>query len=453
MLRNWIIRLLYWLMGGDKLPSAPSQPPAPQRTPMSVALADCEHALDALTGDPHTLLPVLLARDRVEDVLVKTKPLSIESARQLVELDGKLRREASKLVKLTAAAKTMPDWRRTLHPPSVHWWWFFDQEAGKREEKSDLPWVLLTGTLLAVTAPLAAEILKRLLVGAPDSFSIFGTLVTVIVTSSPLFKRGRELSGWVLKRIPRLKPRFHAEAMAGMAAISFVLVGIGWLSLPQLALSYNNAGHRVLREGNLLAAQRSFQRAVALNPDLVAPYQNLADVYGQIGRPEEAQNWYQQAIERDINFGPAYRGLGHLHNLQGDFAKAEEVLLAGLDHEYDPEHADLETVTRYQLLSDLGWAYFGQDRLDRAQEALEAAIEMEEMEGGLKALEDRTGMQYRIALPHYILAQVYEQSDRPQDAIEQWEESLRFLDPGDWANQEQITTALSHVEQLKEDQP
>lgn len=439
MIRNWLIYLLRWLTGETAHPAAPTRPP------LAVAMEKYAQAMDTLNDDPQTLFPVLLARDQVEETLGKTRPLPVDSVRKLLDLDGQLRQSVTE-----PAMEALSDWRQTLHPPNVHWWWFFDQEAEKREEKSDLPWLLLTGTLLAVTAPLALEILKRLLVGAPDSFSIFGALITVLLTSSPLFKRGRELSGWVLKRVPRLKPRFHAQAMAGMAVIALVLVGIGGLSLPRLALYYNNAGHRALRAGNLLATQRSFQRAVALNPDLVAPYQNLADVYGRIGRPEDAQDWYQQAIECDINFGPAYRGLGYLHNLQGDFGKAEDVLLAGLGREYDPEDADMGTVTRYQLLSDLGWAYFGQERLDRAQEALEAAVAME---GELKALEDRTGNQYRIALPHYILAQVYEQSDRSQEAIEQWEESLRFLDPGDWVNQEQIATTLSHIEQLKEDQP
>jgi tetratricopeptide (TPR) repeat protein len=400
-------------------------------------------ALDTLNDDPQTLFPVLLARDQVEETLGKARPLPVESARQLVDLDGKLRQGVAE-----PALKTLSDWRQTLHPPNAHWWWFLDQKAEEREKKNDLPWVLLTGTLVLLTVTLATEMFKRLLVGAPDALSTAGALIILLLTGSPLFKRGQELSIRVLGRVPRLKPRFHAEAMAAMAVIAFVLVGIGGLLLPQLALYYNNEGHRMLRVGNLAAAQRAFQRAAALNPDLVAPYQNLADVYGRIGHPDEAQTWYQKAIERDVNFAPAYRGLGHLYNLQGDFCQAEKVLLAGLDQKYSPEDADLETVTRYQLLSDLGWAYFAQERLDRAQAVLEAAISMEDE---IKALGEQRGVEYRLALPHYILAQVYEQSAHPLEAIEQWEESLRFLDPENWADQEQIATALSHIEQLEEE--
>jgi tetratricopeptide (TPR) repeat protein len=265
-----------------------------------------------------------------------------------------------------------------------------------------------------------------------------------------LSKRGRELAEQFFSRIPRLQPRFRAEAMAGMAVLAFLVVGAGWLLLPRLARYYNNEGHDALRVGNLAAAQRAFQRAASLNPDLVVPYQNLADVYQRIGRPQEAQSWYQKAIEHNLNFGPAYRGLGHLYNLADDFEQAEQVLLAGLGCEYVAGDADLETITRYQLLSDLGWAYLGQEQLELAEKALDAAVVLEVE---VKAIEERTGYRYRLALPHYTLAQIYEQSDRPQEALEQWDESLRFLRPENWADQKWITTALNHIEQLEENQP
>jgi len=442
MAKNWLARLRQ-LWRAEEPP--PTQPPVPTRPPLVVASERYQKTLEGLADDPQTLLSVLLARDQAEAALGQTKQIQVEDAGRLVDLDGRLRQQAT-----GPALSALANWRQTLQPSNAHWWWFLDQKAEAREKESDLPWVLLTGTLFALTVPLALEIFKRLLVGAPDTLSIVGTLLTLTLTASPLFRRGRELAEWFFGRIPRLQPRFHAEAMAGMAVLAFLLVGLGWLSLPRLSRYYNNEGHDALRAGNLMAAQRAFQRAVALNPDLVVPYQNLADVYQRIGRPQEAQNWYQKAIERDLNFGPAYRGLGHLHNLEGDFEQAEQVLLAGLGCEYDARDADLETITRYQLLSDLGWAYLGQGRLELAQTALEAAVTLEDE---VQALEERTGTQYRLALPHDTLAQVYEQSDRPQEALEQWEESLRFLDPENWADQERISTILDHIEQSKGDKP
>jgi hypothetical protein len=60
--------------------------------------------LGALADDPQTLLPILLARDQVEDVLGKARPLPVEGARQLLELDGQLRHKVTEpTLKPTAA--------------------------------------------------------------------------------------------------------------------------------------------------------------------------------------------------------------------------------------------------------------------------------------------------------------------------------------------------------------
>lgn len=258
MLRNWLVRLLHWLVGeGERLPP-PSQPPAPARPPLVVALEGYHQALDSLADDPQTLLPVLLARDQVEDVLGKARPLPVEGARQLLDLDGQLRHKVTApTLKPTAAVGALSTWRQTFHPSNARWWWFLDQKTEEWEKEQDLVWVLLTGTLLLLTATLTVEILKRLWAGAPDLVSVFASLLTLVVTASPLVKRGQELAQWTLKRIPWLKPRFRAEAMAGMAAFAFVAVLAGWLLLPQLALIYNNQGFAALWAGDLTEARPS----------------------------------------------------------------------------------------------------------------------------------------------------------------------------------------------------
>jgi tetratricopeptide (TPR) repeat protein len=342
--------------------------------------------------------------------------------------------------------ESLPGWRQTFHPPDTHWWWFLDQKAEEREQRNDLPWVLLTGTLLLLTATLTAEILRRLWDGAPDFVSILGTLLTLTLTASPLVKRGPELAQWFFERISWLKPRFRAEAMASMAALAFVAVLAVRLLLPQLAIVYNNQGFAALQAGNLTKAQQKFQRAVALNPDIVVPYYNLADVYQRINRPDEAQAWYQKAIERDLDFAPAYRGLGHLHNTQGEFEQAESVLLAGLTYLGDEAEEKEDVVARYELLADLGWSYFAQEQHQLAQKALEEAIDLEAQ---LERFEDEEGAQYRLALPHYYLAQIYEQLEQTTEAYQQWEDCLRLLERG-WAHQEWRATALERIETLKE---
>jgi tetratricopeptide (TPR) repeat protein len=410
---------------------------------LGVALEDYRQTLDALGDNSQTLLSVLLTRDRVKVALGQTRPLPVDSARQLVGLDGQLRQRVAE-----PALESLPGWRQTFHPPDTHWWWFLDQKAEEREQRNDLPWVLLTGTLLLLTATLTAEILRRLWDGAPDFVSIFGTLLTLTLTASPLVKRGPELAQWFFERISWLKPRFRAEAMASMAALAFVAVLAVRLLLPQLAIVYNNQGFAALQAGNLTRAQQKFQRAVALDPEQAVSYYNLAEVYQDIARPDDAQTWYQKSIEHNLNFAPAYRGLGHLHNAQGEHQQAEEVLLVGLSHVGAGMEEKETEVARYELLSELGWALFAQEDYARAQRALEEAIALEDK---LRAFEDEDNTQHRLALPHYYLAQIYEQQERAADALQQWEDCLRLVEH-DWASQGWHATAQEHIEILEEEQ-
>jgi tetratricopeptide (TPR) repeat protein len=219
-----------------------------------------------------------------------------------------------------------------------------------------------------------------------------------------------------------------------------------------MARSYNNTGIDDLAQGNIAAAQQAFLRAAALDPDLVVPSYNLAEIYVQIGALDTALSWYQRAIERDTNFVAAYRGLGHLYNLQGKPANAERTLLAGLDlatSDTATQGDALAAAPRYTLLADLGWALFAQQRLARAQEALEEALQLEQR----IAAHQPPGTEYRIALPHSLLAQIYEQQGRRDDARRQWEDTVRLLDTQSWRDREQLAVARDHLHQLEEQKP
>lgn len=430
MIRTWLVRLFSPLTT-ETAPAPPS---------LSKELEEYAQALGALGDGPRGLLPVLQARDRVEATRKEAQPLPTDQARHLIALDERLRERGSRL-----RMKELPAWRRTLRPPSAAWWWFLDQAVEEREKKRDLPWALLTGLLVLLTTTLTTEVLKRFWAGAPDIVSVFGTLLTLTLTASPLVKRGQELARWALDRVPRVTPRIRGEAMTGMAALAFLIVLTGRLLLPQLAVIYNNQGFAALQSGQLTTAQRKFRRAVALNPDLVVPYHNVAEVYQRINRPAEAQTWYQRAIERDLDFAPAYQGLGHLHNESEEHKQAERILLAGLQKIGD--HLDEKTalVTRYRLLSELGWAYFAQARYELAQAALEEAVDLEAQ---LERWEEVEGAQYRQALPHYYLAQIYERSGQPAEAYEQWEGCLRLLRPG-WESEAWRAMAVERLEELE----
>lgn len=437
MRTSWLARLCPWRQKSETQPQ-------PEPT-LSAEMDTYAQALDALRdGEDHALLHVLLARDGVNGARSDTAALSPSQAQRLLELDTRLRKLAP-----SSSVSDLPDWRQTFDPPDSAWWWRLDERVAIQEEQKDLPWVLLTGTFTLLTAALTTEILTRLWDGAPDTLSVFGSLVTLALTASPLVKRGRELGGWLIKHVLHLKQRYRAEALAALTGLAFIVVLVIRLTLPTLAVAYNNQGFAARQAQNYVRAQRKFQRAVALHPDNAVAAYNLAEVYARLRNVEKAQTWYQHAIAANLDFAPAYRGLGHLYNELGQPAEAASILQAGLAVVGESPTAKADVVVRYELLSNLGWAYVAQEEDDLAQRALEEAVALED---DLKALEDAEpgDVAYRSPLPHYYLARIYEANGQRKAAHEQWEACLRLIDPGWSGKMEWRIEARERLEQLKE---
>lgn len=430
--------LLFHLAGDEQM--SEKKPLDSIRVQLETAIKQYEKALDDFKKNGHSLLDVLIARDQIQSVLRLNKPYGPDQLQRLIKLDGRLREQIA-----DKPLQDLANLRQTLCPSDKAWWWFLDQKAEKLEKGKELPWVLLAGTFLLFTVTLSTEIVRRFWDGAPDLYSIFGTLIILLLTSSPLFKRGQELAKWSLQHIPFLKPRLRAHAMAGMSWIAFTMVLIVWLLLPKLAIWYNNRGIDALlvrdnmADQRLRIAQLYFSRAIAINPEQIVAYQNQADVYRCIGFLDEALNWYRKAIERDLNFGPGYYRCSQIYNEQGKFKLAEKVALGGLQEvQYTREEKAIAMVTRYALLSNLGWAYFGQQKYELAQRVLEEAVRLE---NELKKLSEG----FRWAIPHYYLAKIYEQQNRSEDAKEQWGEALRFLKEDKWADHEWLAVVKTKL--------
>lgn len=393
-------------------------------TPLAVALAAYTEALETVTPDPLTLLPVFLARDAVEAARQAANSLQVEHAQQLVMLDTRLQDQTARrpLDKLAA-------WRQTFAPPAAAWWWHLDTLHVSKTENRNLLWILLTGTFIVLTAAMTAQILPRLWDGAPDLVSVFGSLITLTLTASPLVKQGREVGAWLVEHAIKVQQARRAQALGALTGLTFVIVLMIRLLLPTMAIGYNNQGFAARQAQNYALAQRSFQRAVALDPDQTVAAYNLAEVYWQLGELELARQWYQRAIATNLDFAPAYRGLGRLYNAQEQPVEAQKILETGLAVLGDAT-TEADIVIRYELLGELGQAFFAQEQYTLAQRALEDDIALEST---LETFEQTASgnAQYRLALPHYYLAQLYEQAERPQDALAQWEACLRLLKP-DW---------------------
>jgi len=99
-----------------------------------------------------------------------------------------------------------------------------------------------------------------------------------------------------------------------LAALSTLLGGC------QLASPGMNAdGVRLYQQGNYPAAASRFMQAVASDPEAADGYYNLAATYHQTGRLQgrqadlsQAENLYNQCLDRDANHTECYRGLAVL---------------------------------------------------------------------------------------------------------------------------------------------
>ncbi|MDM8527826.1 tetratricopeptide repeat protein [Anaerolineales bacterium HSG24] len=407
-----------------------------------------EQALTQFKTDstPTTLLTLLLARDALANLETSLQVTELEN---LSQLDNQFR----------TATRALPEnlltdyatWRTNhtqAHPEA--WWWQLDAQYQQQQVEQDTFFIVITGVFVLITIPFAVEIIKRLWDGAPDIYSIGGTLLTLLLTGGSLSQKVRQLGNWLLtygaKKIG-IKRSFYAEIGMILAIIGWVLVMSFWVwGLPDWAHWYNDQGFASLQTGNIAKAEDYFRRSVALNPDEAVPYYNLGQVYHDIAQPKVAIEWYQQALQQNYDFAPAYQGLGRLYNEQGKHDQAETILLAGLERLKGQSENKATQVTRYYLLNHLGWAYFEQEKYILAEEVLTDTIELEPT---LRQFELAERSSYRQALPHIYLAELYEQQENWSAAKQQWEQCIALV-PLDSVDKQQLLLCQERFNVLDE---
>lgn len=412
----------------------------------SQLLRKYQTVLESLQDDqspiaPERVLAVLQIRDTLQFLFNDPTHKDPKEIFHLFDLDEQLKQLAPKINK----ALKLENWRASVLPSKSSWWWFLDDATNTNKKQTEVVRNILIGTLLVFIISLAVDIIQRFWINSSDTISILGTLLTVLLTASPFVKQGQEFSEWLLRRLPFIQSKNLYDIRlksAGFTLIVLLVLRL-WLIPGPLASYYNNNGAKAREDGHLGIARQMFQRAAALNPNHVVPYQNIADAYKDMGLEDQAIEWYQKALEQNANFTPAYRGLGELYNRQEKYMQAEQVLLAGLNIESKSNHGTMEKVTQYELLANLGWSYWGQNKFDIAQITLEKSLELET---DLKMMGDAQGVEYRLALPHFYLAQIYEQNGNMDLARYQWEECLRFLEQEDWRQSERYFIVQEHLQ-------
>lgn len=403
------------------------------------AVAGFAETLERFQDALESYLFLLLARDQVEASIRDAQSIPSAVSQQLILLDKELRQKLAAL-----PAGTLLAWRTVMHPSQQAWWWYPISPTDDGQEKSDALWYLATGFLTLLSIGLALDILLRFWIETPDLFAVWATLVTVVLAALPFLKPGRDATEWLWEKLfhRNLNGRAVLTTLAAGLVLVLLFVIWKWVLPGPVTTLFNNEGTAAWASGNLSVARQKFQRAAILNPDQVVPYHNLAGAYLDSGLLDRAAETYQQAIEHDANFAPAYRGLGEVYNRIGNYGAAESVLVAGLSANSETADEVTRQVTQYELLSNLGWSYWGQEKLGVAQTTLANAVALEPE---LKTMGEQYGTEYRLALPHFYLAQIYEKTGELEQARHHWEESLRFLNADDWQQRERFLFAQGRL--------
>ncbi len=367
----------------------------------SAALVEIEQARPSPSA--RQTLAALKARDLVQAALADKAQDPVDSLLTLVQLDDRLRKQAGPI----AQSVNLTEWRASLNPPAQAWWWFLEAHVPPhRSDRFDWLWSATAVLCLTGSLSLLVDISSRFLKGGPDTFGAFAVIVqstlTLLAAGGALTKAGQEVIERALKSLNAPK-HFWNEIKLGLAVALLLGLVSFHLSLPQIAILYNNNGLENYRAGHLASAQFDYDRALKLNPDYPEAHYNLGLLYEDLQDPDRARTEYQLALSGGLD--AAYNNSARLYILEENYSAAVQLLLVGLDSAQD------DTV-RYDMLKNLGWARLGQGRYAEAKASLEPAI----------------ALASEKAAAYCLLAQVLEAQDDQARALVEWENCLKFAD-------------------------
>ena len=73
---------------------------------------------------------------------------------------------------------------------------------------------------------------------------------------------------------------------------------------------FERLGDVHLGRGDLQAAKVQYEKTLELDPERIPARYKLAVIYLEGGRPQEAYDMFHQILDYDLNFAPAYEGMG-----------------------------------------------------------------------------------------------------------------------------------------------
>jgi len=230
-----------------------------------------------------------------------------------------------------------------------------DKKTKESKDRSKLwEWLTFIGSLIIIF--LSMTLWYRWLRPDPD-FLAFSTGVVELVAIASFLglqtEGGRKI---VLRLDDTLGLGRRINSPGKVTLVVWGMVGMLYIFLvygsPQAAKSYRLQGVGALEAGEYSRAILDFNRALSLDPDSATTRYNLASAYEELHDYEKAIAEYQQSIELDDSFWPAYNNLGRLYLLSAnDPDAALGTLMAG-------ERRTEDSLGKAIMMKNIAWAYY-----------------------------------------------------------------------------------------------
>jgi tetratricopeptide (TPR) repeat protein len=297
--------------------------------------------------------------------------------------------------------------RDILRPDETAWWWFL-QLPVHWWDRLDPVWGGLAFIWLAITFSLVTDISSRFLGGNPGTFGAFAIILQSLLAlagGGAFTKTGQVIVNNTLRRWNVPQHNWQIVKVIGATLLLVAFIGFR-LSLPWIAIQYNNAGVNDYINGKLDRAESKYLQSLELDPGYATASYNLGVLYERLGKIKDAQTQYGYAVAAGLD--AAYSNLGRLYILTDKNAEAATLLLDGLTQSRDDQ-------VRYSMLRNLGWARLNQGRSQKSKKRLQQAKERFEEALDIPGLpqEPKT---------HCLLAQTLDELGDRTAALSEWQQ-------------------------------
>jgi len=196
------------------------------------------------------------------------------------------------------------------------------------------------------------------------------------------------------------------------------------LSQEMTEKDYEKLGDAHFQQGDLQMAKVQYKKVLNITPERIPVRYKLAVIFLEKGRAQDAYDSFHEILDYDLNFAPAYEGMGRaLLKMEKDVEAEREFQAALLyDSELwtstnflgivaDRRHAHKDAIHMYEvalekkannpsILNNLGMAYYLDQQYENAVRAFQQALQAG---GNNKKIANNLGL-VLVKLGHYDLA-------------------------------------------------